>query len=176
MMDDEFFFTEIVVEGTDPTLRQKVKSMLGAGLPDVIPAAALIRDVETLRAYLEKNPQDVYNFILKIKKKRKESVLLYLQVNFIKSGQGALHLAVIRGYISVVKTILQFNPDVNIMVQILSSFIDLYILAFLHTCRMKTGKLLCTSVLARTLIGHNCPPLKSPPSPPEMIKKLRHYL
>ena len=39
------------------------------------------------------------------------------QVNHIAQGKSSLHLAVIRGYHSIIKLLLEYNADVNIKVR-----------------------------------------------------------
>jgi hypothetical protein len=43
--------------------------------------------------------------------------IFIVQVNCKKDDKGALHHAAVRGDISLMKAILQFNPDVNIQVR-----------------------------------------------------------
>lgn len=43
-------------------------------------------------------------------------VCLFVQVNHKMEGKGALHVAAVHGYLSVIKTILQFDPDLEIKV------------------------------------------------------------
>ena len=53
------YFVSGVSSAFDPKLKLELSILVQAGLPDVIPAAAQLGDVETLRTYLEKNPHEV---------------------------------------------------------------------------------------------------------------------
>lgn len=45
-----------------------------------------------------------------------DCVVYHLQVNTQMEGKGPLHLAIIEGFISVLKTILKFRPDLDMEV------------------------------------------------------------
>ena len=44
------------------------------------------------------------------------SSTLYVQVNTQMEGKGPLHLAIVEGFVSILKTILKFRPDLDMEV------------------------------------------------------------
>lgn len=132
------YSAEIIIKELDCSLQLSYRALCFAGTPDVVPAAAHVGDVATLRNHLEKNPQHVrkiYTLPLSegIYTRRtgakggqnqrhhaspRTTTPFLVQVNSKKAGKGALHLAIVDCFRSVVELMLQFNPDVDIQVSL----------------------------------------------------------
>ena len=83
---------------------------------DLIVLAAAAGDVSTMLQHLRTHPNEVHNYVCIVHCDPHCYLSHYVQVNRMVSGRAAIHEACKEGFIGVLKALLEYNPDLDIMV------------------------------------------------------------